>query len=58
MISGLFPVTCIIMLLYAGSSCWPIAVQEVPYPDSLDKYKLFAQFFLQGKVMREGERDQ
>ncbi len=36
--------------VHVGSHCWPIPVQELPYPDSLDKYKLFAQFLLQGKV--------
>ena len=34
----------------AGEHCWPVAAQELPYPDILDKYKLFAQFLLQGKV--------
>ena len=39
------------MCLFAvGSSCWHLEVQEVAYPDCLEKYKLFAQFFLQGKV--------
>ncbi len=27
-----------------------MSAQELPYPDCLDKYKLFAQFLLQGKV--------
>ncbi|XP_065890829.1 probable ATP-dependent RNA helicase DHX37 isoform X2 [Dysidea avara] len=33
-----------------GCYSWPIAPQELPYPDGIDKYKLFGQFFLQGLV--------
>ncbi len=36
--------------LDAGDLSWPVSAQELPYPDGVDKYKLFAQFLLQGKV--------
>eukprot|EP00731_Ephydatia_muelleri_P038171 Em0671g3a len=36
-----------------GSHCWSIEAQELPYPDGLNKYKLFGQFLLQGKVIKK-----
>ena len=40
-----------VCVCFTGGVGWPISTQEaLPYPDSLDKYKLFAQFLLQGKV--------
>ena len=39
-----------IFLSCAGVNSWSMHELELPYPDTLDKYKLFAQFLLQGKV--------
>ena len=36
--------------LTIGELSWPLGAQELPYPETLDKYRLFAQFLLQGKV--------
>lgn len=37
-------------MYYIGELSWPLGAQELSYPESLDKYKLFGQFLLQGKV--------
>lgn len=41
-----------VLISIAGIHCWPIEAQELPYPDGLEKYKLFGQFLLQGKVSK------
>ena len=33
-----------------GDCSWSVGAHEMPYPNSLLKYKLFAMFLLQGKV--------
>ena len=37
-------------ITFVGELSWPLGAQELSYPESLDKYRLFAQFLLQGKV--------
>jgi ATP-dependent RNA helicase DHX37/DHR1 len=34
-----------------GPHQWPVPQTEHPYPDGLEKYKYFAQFLLEGKVV-------
>ena len=39
-------------VMFPGELSWPLGAQELPYPETLDKYRLFGQFLLQGKVTK------
>ena len=54
---GTWPINIVYVHMYLTIACptvgelsWPLGAQELPYPESLDKYRLFGQFLLQGKV--------
>ena len=36
-----------------GELSWALGAQELPYPDTLEKYRVFGQFLLQGKVTNQ-----
>eukprot|EP01119_Soliformovum_irregulare_P003707 TRINITY_DN1463_c1_g1_i3.p1 TRINITY_DN1463_c1_g1~~TRINITY_DN1463_c1_g1_i3.p1 ORF type:complete len:1148 (-),score=493.33 TRINITY_DN1463_c1_g1_i3:150-3593(-) len=35
-----------------GPHAWPLPIQEITFPETLEKYKFFAQFLLEGKVWK------
>ena len=41
---------CSVLPLSTGPHAWPIPVQNLPYPESLEKYKVFGQLMMEGKV--------
>ena len=51
-----FPVSLsssLFFLLPLGAHNWPLPSCELPHPEGLQQYKLFAKFLLQGKVRDE-----
>lgn len=37
---------------------WQLPAVEMEYPDSLERYKLFSRFFLEGQVLQQNQSSQ